>query len=56
MSHFVVAKIERLVASILVVVEVVGKYYEKLCSDIVVSHLMKKLHGLGSGTVSRIGA
>ena len=55
MSHFVVTEVERLMAAVSVVVEVVGKHDEKLGFDIIVSHLMKKLHGPGSSTVSGIG-
>lgn len=51
-SHLSVTKFERFMTSIFVVVEIVRKQYEKFCSDIIVSHLMKKLHCFCSDTIS----
>lgn len=51
-GHLSVAQGKRLVAAVLVVVQVVGEQDEELGLDVIISHLMEKLHSLCSSSVS----
>ncbi len=51
-GHFGVAEIEGLVTAKLVVSKIVREEYVEFCPDIIVSHLMQKLHGFSSSAIS----
>lgn len=50
-SHLRVTEIERLVTTKAIIGEVVREEDVELCFDIVVSHLVQKVHGFCSGTI-----
>lgn len=51
-GHLGVAQVQRLMALVVVVVEVVREEDEELGLDVIISHLMKELHRLCSSPVS----
>lgn len=51
-GHFGVAEIKGLVTAKLVVSKIVREEYVEFCPDIIVSHLMQKLHGFSSSAIS----
>lgn len=51
-GHLIVAQLERTVALVPIVLQIVWKQDEEFSSNIIVLHFMKKLHSFSSSTIS----